>query len=221
MHFLLKNWYKISLPIGLLIMLFTALTWQHWHFLQALALLNLGVIFLHFFEEFGFPGGFPKFANTMFAMKNSPQPDRYPLNQMSALWINYGTAIFMYLTPVFFPNQIWFGLMPILFGGVAQLLIHGVVNNVMLKTYYNSGLATTLFGHLPIMTAYIYYIEINHLAHWYDYAIGAALMVAWYVGVVRILIPKIWQRLDSPYPFIKEEMNRFDTLYPHLGKNKD
>lgn len=217
MKFILKQWYNLSAVIGVAILLFTVVTWSHWHYLQALALLNLGVIFLHFFEEFGFPGGFPKFCNTMFAMKNSPAPDRYPLNPMSALWINWGTVIVMYLVPVFFPEQIWLGLVPMIFGGMAQLLMHGVVNNVMLKSRYNAGLATTALGHVPLFIAYVYHIETHHLATMWDYVIGTLLMVLWYGGVVRVLIPKIWQRLDSPYHFSQAEMARFDKLYPHLA----
>ncbi len=217
--FILKHWVKMSLWMGLAILAGTLATWSHWHYLQALALLNLGVIFLHFYEEFEFPGGFPKFCNTMFAMKNSPAPDRYPLNQMSALWTNWGTAVVMYLVPVFFPEQIWLGLVPMIFGGVAQLLVHGIVNNVMLKTWYSSGLFVVVFGHLPLMVAYIHYIETHNLASVWDYVVAVVLMVLWYGVVLRVIVPKIWQRVDSPYVFSQQQMDRFDKVYPHLAKH--
>lgn len=218
MRFLLKNWVTLSAVIGGLIVLFTLLTWQDWSLLQILAWLNLAVIFFHFFEEFTWPGGFPKFANTLFAAKDSTPEiaDRYPLNNMSALWINWGTAIFMYLPPIFFPHLIWLGLIPMIFGGVAQLIMHAIVNNKMLKSYYNAGLATTLCGHFPLLVIYVYEIEKHHLATWLDYVIAVFLMVVWYVGVIRILIPKIWEDKHSPYAFTSAQMAKFDKLYPNV-----
>lgn len=100
-----------------------------------------------------------------------------------------------------------------LFGGVAQLIVHGIVNNKMLNTWYNSGLFVVVFGHLPLMVAYIAYIERHGLAAWWDYVIAVVLMVAWYVGVIRILIPKLWERKDSPYPFAPALMEKFGKLY--------
>lgn len=213
MKFVLRHFYNISVFIGIAIILYTVLNWNSLSYLQALALLNLAVINFHFFEEFGFPGGFPYFANMMFGYKNSPAPERYPLNQMSALLINWGTALLMYVPPIFFPNVIWLGLIPILFGGLAQLLVHGIVNNRMLKTYYNGGLATAVLGHLPIAILYIRYISANDLATVWDYVIGVVLMVAYYVVVVRTLIPKVFEDINSPYPFGETEMARFEKFY--------
>ncbi|MGM9965232.1 MAG: HXXEE domain-containing protein, partial [Clostridium sp.] len=113
MKFLLRHFYNISLGIGIVVLIATIVFWNNMSYLQGLALLNFAVINFHFFEEFGFPGGFPGFCNTMFACKNSPAPERFPLNQMSAFLTNWITAIVLYLPPVFFPDVIWFGLAPI------------------------------------------------------------------------------------------------------------
>lgn len=209
MKFLLRHFYNISLGIGIISIICTIIFWHDMSFLQRLSLLNFAVINFHFFEEFGFPGGFPAYANTMFAYKNSPAPDRYPLNQLSALLINWGTAIVLYLPPILFPDVIWFGLAPILFGGIAQLLIHGIYNNILLKRFYNSGLAAVLFGHVPILIIYIYYITVNNLASGFDYLIGTAIMVSWYIIGVRIIITKSLEDMNSPYPFDEVEMKKF------------
>ncbi|WP_313100590.1 HXXEE domain-containing protein [Epilithonimonas sp.] len=219
MKFLLRHFYNISVFIGITILVFTFIYWNDLHYLSALALINLAVINFHFYEEFGFPGGFPYFANTIFGYKDSPKPDRFPLNQMSAFLTNWGTALVMYLPPVFFPDKIWLGLAPILFGGVAQLIIHGIVNNKMLKTWYNGGLATTLFGHVPVMILYIQYIETNNLVTVWDYVIGTVLMIVWYVVGIRIIINKGFENLNSPYPFDKTEMDKFHKAYKHLPYN--
>lgn len=207
--FLLRHFYNISLGIGFILLICAFVFWKDMSYLQGLAVLNLAVLNFHFFEEFGFPGGFPKFCNTMFAYKNSPAPDRYPLNQMSAFLTNWVTAIVLYIPPIFFPNVIWFGLAPILFGGVAQLIMHGVYNNILLKKFYNAGLGAVLFGHVPIAICYIHYITVNHLASGWDYLIGTVIMVLWYVVGVRLIINKSLEDVNSPYPFDEVEMSKF------------
>ncbi|WP_213563274.1 HXXEE domain-containing protein [Staphylococcus auricularis] len=209
MKFLLRHFYNLSVPIGIIIIIGTIIFWQDINVLQRLALLNLAIINFHFFEEFGYPGGFPKFANTMFAYKNSPRPDRFPLNQMSAFLTNWGTALVLYVPPIIFHDAIWFGLAPILFGGLAQLIVHAIVNNKMLGTYYNAGLATVVFGHLPIAIIYIIYIHTHNLVSFWDYVIGVVIMVLWYVVGIRILINKGFESMNSSYPFAPEEMAKF------------
>lgn len=209
MKFLLRHWYNISLVIGILCLIGAVVFWNDLSLLQGLALLNFAVINFHFFEEFGFPGGFPKFANTIFAPKNSTRPERYPLNQLSALVINWLTGIVMYLLPIFFPDAIWLGLGAVIFGGVMQLLVHGIYNNIVLKRFYNAGLASVVLGHLPIAIVYIYYITVHHLASGWDWFFGILFIFFWYIVIIRIAIPKLFEDPNSPYAFDEVEMNRF------------
>lgn len=213
MKFLLKNWYNINGIVGVIVLFIIIIFWKDMSLLQGLAVLNFAVINLHVFEEFRLPGGFPKFANTMFAMKNSPAPDRYPLNRMSALMTNWLSAIVLYVPPIIWPNAIWFGLAPILFGGVAQLIMHGIYNNILLKRFYNAGLASVLLGHVPIMIVYVHYIVINDMVTIWDWVLGTLIMIVWYIVGVRIIISKTFENLNSPYAFSKYEMNRFKE--PH------
>lgn len=115
----------------------------------------------------------------------------------------------LYVPPIIFPDAIWFGLAPILFGGLAQLIVHAIVNNKMLGTYYNAGLATVVFGHLPIAIIYIIYIHTHNLVSFWDYVIGVVIMVLWYVVGIRILINKGFESMNSSYPFAPEEMAKF------------
>lgn len=219
MKYLLCNYYNLSVPIGIAILLFTFIDWNNLNYLSAFSLLNLAALNFHFFEEFGFPGGFPYFANTMFAMKNSPRPDRYPINQMVCFLTNWGTALVLYVPPIFFPDKIWLGLAPVIFG-LLQIVGHGIMNNIMLKTWYNGGLAAALFGHLPVGIFYIKYIVENNLATSWDWAIGTAIVPIWYILGVRILIAKTLKDINSPYPFDKVEMDKFHTAYKHLPYKK-
>lgn len=209
MKFLLRHFYNVSLFIGIIIIIGTILFWKDLSVLQRLAMLNLVVINFHFFEEFGYPGGFPKFANTIFAYKDSPRPERFPLNQMSAFLINWGTAVVLYIPPIIFTKAVWFSLASIIFGGVAQLVIHGIVNNKMLNSYYNAGLATVLLGHLPIAIIYIYYVQAHSMVSVWDYVVGILIMLVWYIVFVRLVIMKGLQNMNSPYPFAVKEMKKF------------
>lgn len=220
MKFMFRHWYDVSLGIGLLIFVGLLVFWGDLSALQRFAVANLGVIFLHFFEEFGFRGGFGKLANTLLT-KDSPEPDRYPLNQLS-VWVgNWAFATLFYVPPIFFPNVIWLGLMPMLFGMFGQLLSHAFLNNLALKRAglrygYNSGLATALLGHTPLAVAYIVHIGSNGLAAWWDWAIAIAYAVFAYVVVFRIGIISGGARVDSKHPFDAVELARFDRLYERV-----
>ena len=103
---------------------------------------------------------------------------------MSAFLTNWGTALVLYIPPIIFPNELWFGLAPIIFGGFAQLIIHGIVNNRMLGTYYNAGLLSVLIGHLPIAIIYIYYIHTHNMVsflglYYWNYYNGF-MVCSWY-----------------------------------------
>ncbi len=217
MKFMFRHWYDVSLGIGAVIFAALLASWSELSVLQRFALANLGVIFLHFFEEFGFRGGFGKLANTILT-KDSPAPDRYPLNQLS-VWVgNWTFALLFYVPPIFFPAIIWLGLMPMLFGMLGQMLAHGVLNNVALKRAglrygYNSGLATALLGHTPLAIAYIVHISGNGLAAWWDWAIAIGYAVFAYIVVFRIAIMGSLAKVDSEHPFDEIELARFDRLY--------
>ena len=188
-----------------------ALFWNELSVLQRLSLANLGVIFLHFFEEFGFPGGFPKLANAVLYPSPDAPADRYPLNQNSVMIGTWTFAILFYIPPIFFPNLIWLGLMPILFGAIGQSISHLVVNNIAMRTWLNGGLATTVLGHIPIAYLYISYVQQHGLATVWDYVIAVVYAVAAYALFFRRLILALSDK-DSPYPFDKVEMARFDRL---------
>src|SRR5207245_2575099 len=102
--------------------------------------------------EYGWPGGEPAIMNMV--LQPSDAPDRYPLNQNSAMLVNVLITYGFYLVPVFFPKVIWLGLAPVLMG-MLQFVVHGVVTNVKLKSIYNPGLAAVVFGHIPIGVFYI------------------------------------------------------------------
>lgn len=217
MHLLARHWYNLSAVIGLAILLVLAAGWTDFTVLQRLAIANLAVFMFHVFEEFGFPGGFGKLANTLL-YSHSPDIHRWPLNQKSAMIGNWAFGALFYVPPIFFPNVIWLGLCPMLFGAIGQVLAHGVLNNVVLKRAgrrygYNSGLATAVLGHLPLCVLYGIYIEQQGLATPWDWIIGFLYAVFAYVVVFRLGIMKALEDRNSAYPFDADEIQRFDRLY--------
>ena len=107
----------------------------------------------------------------------------------------------------FFPNLIWLGIAQILFG-MLQLIVHGVITNIKLKSLYNPGLAAVVFLHWPIGIYYIWYVTTNHLAGTGDFIIGAIVTVL--AAIVMILLPiRLLGSKESKFPFSEAEMGGF------------
>ena len=219
LKFLCRYWYNLGLIPGAIAAGVLALCWNSLDMLVKINLFSFIAIILHQFEEYGWPGGAPAMGNQMYCsgkmpapmqkmLGSSDKPDRYPLNQLSALVTNCAATYGFYLLPVFFPDVIWLGLAPILFGFL-QFMMHGVGGNVMLKKRYNPGLAAVVLGHIPIGIWYIHYITANGLATGFDWLIGFLYTMAFFVLVVGVLTYKVLADRNSKYPFAKEEMDRY------------
>jgi hypothetical protein len=222
LRWFLRHWYDVSLVIGIVILVVAASIGDRLSVLQRLSLANLGVIFLHFFEEFGFPGGFGKFANTLLNKGDGSSIDRHPLSQLSAMLGNWSFALLFYVPPIVFPDVMILGTMPMLFGAIGQMFAHGILNNVMLAKAglcwgYNSGLATALFGHVPLAIAF-YRAADNATPS--DWALGFAYAVFAYLVVFRTIIMGGLEDKKSPFPFDATEMARFDRQYGVKPKDK-
>ncbi len=125
---------------------------------------------------------------------------------------NWSFAVLFYLPPIFLPNIIWLGLMPVLFGAVFQVAAHGVLTNLKLRRVYNAGLATALLGHVPVGVCYIYYVQTNGLSSGWDWLIAILYMAFAYAIVFRKMIIDGLADENSPYPFDEVEMRRFDRF---------
>src|SRR5262245_4768377 len=123
MKFLRRHWYDVSAVAGAGVLAALVVFWNDLGVLQRLSIANLAVILFHFIEEFGYPGGFGKPANTVL-IKGSPAPDRRSLNQNAVMIGNWLVAVLFYIPPIAFPDVIWLGLVPMLFGLVLQGLGH-------------------------------------------------------------------------------------------------
>ncbi|MDR1006845.1 MAG: HXXEE domain-containing protein [Bacteroidales bacterium] len=206
MKFLNRHWYNIGGVIAILAIAYLIIDWQQMEMLQRLLLMSFIAILIHQYEEYGFPGGEPAIMNMV--LQESDIPDRYPLNQFSAMLGNVIITYTCYLLPVFFPKVIWLGLMPMLFG-ISQFVVHGIWTNIKLKTFYNPGLGAVVFLHFPIGIYYIYYIVANNLVSGWDWLIAVVYMLIVAGVVVNGLIYKLMPNRNTKWIFDKAEMERF------------
>jgi hypothetical protein len=74
---------------------------------------------------------------------------------------------------------------------------------------YSPGVATTIFGHVPIAVIYIYYISAQHLANERDWLLGIVYMII-FLALLTVLEVILLGDKNSSYPFDQDEMKRFD-----------
>lgn len=194
------------MAIGTIIYLILA--WNDIPILPKLLLLNFIAILIHQFEEYGFPDGEPAIMNMVLQSSNTPY--NYPLSQNSAMVTNVLATYVFYLIPVFFPNIIWLGLAPMIFG-IGKFIVHGIVTNKKLKTFYNPGLGAVVLLHIPIAIYYIYYITSNNIISTSDLLIGIVYLIIYMAFMVNKLTYSWLADKNSPYVFEEEEMKRFNV----------
>nr|WP_236127707.1 HXXEE domain-containing protein [Cedecea colo] len=160
----------------------------------------------HQFEEYAVPGGFQGIGNiAMFGERLAP--DRYPLNANQVMISNVFLTYPFYVIPVFFPDLIWLGFIQV-GQGMVQIINHGILTNLRMKTLYNPGLATVLLLQWPTGIYYIYFVSAHHLAMNSDYIFGllgafASTVVLW-LGPIRLFRDR-----NSKYPFREADMFKF------------
>ena len=208
LKFLRRHWSNIGLFSAMVAGAYLIFAWNELVLLQKLLLLNFIAVLIHQFEEYSWPGGFPAVANMV--VLPSAKPDRYPLNQNSSMVANLIFAYGFFLLPVFFPNVIWLGLAPVLIGSIVQFISHAIYTNIKLKSFYNPGVAATVFGHIPIGVIYIYYILANNLVDLWGWLLAVVWMAVFVFLDFYIIEQKLLGDKNSPYPFDQDEMKRFD-----------
>jgi hypothetical protein len=219
MKTLRRHWYNIGGVIALISIVILIYLWNDLGFLQRLLFMNFIALLVHQYEEYGYPGGEPAIMNMV--IQPSDAPNRYPLNQNSAMIINVLAAYFFYLLPVFLPDIVWLGIAPTLFG-FGQFIIHGIVTPKKLGQFYNPGLGAVVLLHFPIGGLIIYHIISNHLATPVDWIAGVVYMFAFmFITLMKMTYTWLADK-NSPYIFPEEEMRRFNVQakMDRLKKNR-
>ncbi|KAL2022918.1 hypothetical protein VTK56DRAFT_4133 [Thermocarpiscus australiensis] len=203
--FIRHHWYDLGVIPFFLSLRYLQLNRSKLTTAQKFLLANFMTVLVHQFEEYRFPGGFPAAMNM--GVYSSARPDRFPLSSQSSTFTNIVATYGFYLPPVFFPGQVWAGLAPVLFG-FGQFFIHGINMNMKLGSFYNPGLASVIFMHIPLGYYYIRYMMESGQLTGRQWALGLAYAAAvWYLLLIKSTFGWLVDH-DSPYPFYPTEMER-------------
>ena len=177
-----NNWHNISVYLaGITAVLAILLPVS---MVQRLLLASVSILFLHFFEEFGWPGGFPYMGVKVLLGKDERDTSKWNCNHLSSMFGNWTFLVMVYLLPVFLPGVRFLTIGALIFN-FAELFMHLLLFNVRLKTWYNSGLITAVFGLAPISFYYFFTLFNPADFFWYDYAIAAVYFIAFFLFCFR------------------------------------
>lgn len=209
MNFYRHHWYDFGLVFFVLItfyMIFVGV--YQLSNVQVILMANFMALLLHQFEEYRLPGGAAIVINcVLYGEKENYR--RYPGNAQSSMIVNISAYVF-YLLAIFFPQFVWLGLAQSFFGFI-QVIGHGIVFNYRMKRWYNPGMLTAIFLHLPIGIYYIFYVSQHGLISCSDYLWGMVTLII--VVLVTIPLPiLIYLDVQSPYEFTEEEASRYHIM---------
>jgi hypothetical protein len=208
MKFLRDHWYDIGLIPMAATLVYLIISWDSTEVLQKIALMNFFVIFWHQFEEYRLPGGEPAITNLAMQPSSEGRDDCYPLNQNNAMVINVVAAYTAYLLPVFLPDVLWLGFMPILFG-MSQFIMHCILTPRKIgNKVYSPGAGAVFFGHLPLGIFWFYYTIANGLLGWTDVILGLVYQALFIAIFMRKIGYGLLASPDSKCSFPKEEFER-------------
>ena len=211
-----RHWYNIGLAVAIVAATILTIFWKDMSILLRLNTISFIAMLVHQFEEYGFPGGEPMIMNL--ALQGSDIPDRYPLNQFSAMFTNVFFAYVIYLLPILLPELIWLGIAPMLMG-MMQFMIHGIMTNLKMKSIYNPGLGAVVLLHIPVGVTYLRYIAINHLATGGTWAL-AILYTAISAGFILGYMTYIGlSDRNTKWIFDEAELKRFHVAEKLAKKN--
>ncbi len=186
MHWTYRHWYQVGMIFALAIAVFLAIHYQEIDPFKIILLLSLITLFLHQFEEYQWPGGFPQMVNAV--MFKSPQPRRYPLNPRTAFIINVGLGWSAYLLAfIFASSAVWLAVATIVVS-LGNFFAHTFLFNLKGHSYYNPGMATAALLFLPL-TIYFFIFGIQHgLFTTTNLLVGILLGAALnYFGVIKLI----------------------------------
>jgi hypothetical protein len=194
MQLVLRHWFNFGAIIAGAALIFLLYGWSGMGALQRMLLASFIVQLIQQYEEYGWTGR--ELARKEMVLQLSAD---LPLDPKPTVIFNLFAAYGFYLVPVFFPDVIWVGLAPMLFG-FTRLAIRVAISG-KLWPVSPRGQTALLFGHIPIGILYLYYIHAHHLVSAWDWTFAILYMLAWqYVALVRLICSWLADR-NSPYPF--------------------
>ena len=210
-----NNWYNISVYLASATALFAILL--PIGMVQKLLLTSVSILFLHFFEEFGWPGGFPYMGVKTLLGSDEMDLAKWNCNNLSSLFGNWTFLLLVYLLPIFIPGVRFLTIGVFIFN-FAELLMHLLLFNIRLKTGYNAGMISAVFGLSPI--SLYYFFVIFHPADylWWDFVLAAVYFIIIFWFCFRS--PLYWNLGKKVgYEFTEQSaFGRFDRIGNPIGE---
>ncbi|MTB64154.1 HXXEE domain-containing protein [Streptococcus sp. zg-86] len=199
---MINNWYNISIYLaGLTALLAIFLPVTE---VQKCLLASICILFLHFFEEFGYPGGFPLLGVKLLLGTNEMDKTKWDCNNLSSMFGNWTFLILVYVFPLLLPNVRFLTLSAMLFL-LMEVIMHSIFN-LRLKSIYNAGLITAILGLGPIGLYYFINLFDSKIYIWYDYA----LAVLWFIIVfIFCFRSKIYWELGKKDGYVLTDQTAF------------
>lgn len=173
---IINNWHYISVylaGLSALIALFLPIDT-----VQKCLLASITILFLHFFEEFGYPGGFPLLGMRVMMNSNELDSTKWNCNNLNSMFGNWGFLILLYIMPLLLPSVRFLTLSAMMFL-FAEVAMHLIIFPLKTKKFYNAGQITAVLGLGTIGFYYFSQVFDAKLVAWHDYA----LAVAWFIAV--------------------------------------
>lgn len=210
----IENWYSISVYIAGALVLILCL--GSFGIREKMLLTSAIFIFMHFFEEFGFPGGFPRIGMRIELGIKHTYTSKWPLNQVNAMFGNFCFALLVYLLPLFLPSVKFLTLAAAVFA-FAEVLMHLIFFNIKLKTLYNPGLLTAVFGLLPVSIWYLSQTLGQGIFVWTDCVLAFVWIVFNYWLAFRSPIYKKLGNLSDKYGFTAEDIKKSEKYMKKIN----
>lgn len=186
MNFARKHWYQAGFLLALGLGVVLALQYKQFSCFRLLLMVSFMTLLLHQFEEYQWPGYFPRMINTV--MFKSKTPDRYPLNTNTALLINVGLGWLLYILAIVFAEQaVWLAIITITISA-GNFFAHTFMFNLKGKSHYNPGMFTSIFLFLPMTIYFFIFLATHSLLHVNTLVIGLVLgAIVNYFGILRLI----------------------------------
>ncbi len=198
----LSCWLYVITAIGASLATLVAINFDTWETYTSLAIGVAIVLVLHVLEEWKLPGGFYYAYNLM--MKSDEELiDRYPMSQVTDMITNFIPLIYcIVMLAIGMPyiaalSAFWFS--------IAEVFVH-TANGFFAKkhfkgkrTIYNPGLATSLFGFLPLAIGYIISF-VEKTPTWQELVFSFLLCGA--LGIICIPVTeRLFKNKDTKFPY--------------------
>lgn len=142
---------------------------------------SISILFLHFFEEFGAPGGFPYMGMKVLMGSGETDKTKWNCNNLSSMFGNWGFLCLLYVAALILPCVRFLTLSAMLFL-FAEVFMHLLLFPLRLKEFYNPGQITGVLGLGIIGIYYFTTVFESGMYVWYDYVLAVLwfIMVFWF-----------------------------------------